>query len=141
MGLLNKRTQPVSGSFVFNAAQIAALIAAIQGGGAGILAVAGDVHEPAADTAAIVTYSGTAGVSHVISGIAFGYDIDPIGGLLTVTANAVVVFTIPVTKSGAGFIPFTPPKKSGVAHALVVTLAAGGAGCTGKVSVLGHWTE
>jgi len=162
MGLLNKRTQPVTGAMSISDAQINAIIAAIQAGvtnqlvtlataqlnsllagmalkPTGALVAAADVHAPASNTAAVVAYTGLAGVAHVISGIAFGYDTDPTGGLLTITSGGATVFSVPITKSGAGFIPFTPPKLSAVAADLTITLAAGGAGCTGKVSVLGHW--
>ena len=103
----------------------------------------GDVHAPAANTAAVVTYTAAgAGVSHALSGIAWSYSADPTGGNLKVEDGAGnVVFSLDITKGGPGFIPFPQPKKGSANTALVLTLAAGGSGISGKLSVLGHWTE
>lgn len=103
----------------------------------------GDVHAPAANTAAVVTYGATGGLKHVITGIAWSYvGGDPTGGNLQITDNGAVVFTMDVSDAGAGIITFPRPKASAVVNtAMVITLAAGGAGVTGKLSVLGHWTE
>ena len=46
-------------------------------------------------------------------------------------------FNIDITNKGPGFIPFTP-EMAPVNTALYVTLAAGGAGISGKVNVMGH---
>jgi hypothetical protein len=105
---------------------------------------AADVHAPAANTAAVVTYEAVAALHHVISGIAWSYAGSGTltGGNLKVEDGAgTTVFSIDITSLGAGFIPFIPPKRGTVNTAMVVTLAAGGADVTGKVSVLGHWTE
>lgn len=102
-----------------------------------------DVHEPAANTAAVVTYAaGGAGVSHVIGGIAWSYSAAPTGGNLKITDDGATVFSIDITTAGAGVITLPRPKKNAVANkALVVTLAAGGSGVTGKLSITSHWTE
>jgi len=100
-----------------------------------------DVHAPAANTAAVVTYTGAAGSSHVIAGIAWSYDGAPTGGNLLVEDDSDTVLSLDVTAAGPGFIPFSVPKRATAGNDLVVTLAAGGAGVTGKVSVLAHWTE
>ena len=103
----------------------------------------GDVHAPAANTVAVVSYAAAgAFLAHVLSGIAWSYSADPSGGNLKVEDGAGnVVFSLDITKGGPGFIQFPQPKKGSANTALVVTLAAGGAGISGKVSVLGHWTE
>jgi hypothetical protein len=105
-------------------------------------AAAGDVHAPSANTAAVVTYSAVSTARHAISGIAWSYSAAPTGGNLQVEdGSGTTVFSMDITAAGAGFIPFDPPKKGSLNTALIVTLAAGGGGISGKVSVLGHWTE
>ena len=104
-----------------------------------VLVAAADSHAPADNTAAIVTYTGIASTSHVISGIAWSYDADPTGGSLIITDNGAVVFTVFITKGGPGVFVFPIPKKADVAHALVITLAAGGGTVQGTVSILNHW--
>ncbi len=104
---------------------------------------AGDAHAPSANTAAVVTYTaGGAGWSHVISGVAWSYSGTPTGGNLKIEdGSGVTVFTMDITVAGAGFIPFNPPKKGTANTAMIITLAAGGAGVSGKVSITGHWKE
>lgn len=105
---------------------------------------AADVHAPAANTAAVVTYAAVPGLKHVISGIAWSYGVaDPVGGNLTVEDVAGnVVFTIDITTRGAGIIEFPKPKRSAAVNtAMKVTLAAGGGTSVAKVSVLNHWLE
>jgi len=103
-----------------------------------------DVHAPAVNTAAVVTYAQSANVKHVITGIAWSYAGGiPSGGNLKVEdVSGTTVFTMDITDKGAGFIMFPKPKKSAAVNtAMIITLAAGGAGVTGKVSVANHWTE
>lgn len=106
-------------------------------------AAAADVHAPAVNTAAVVTYAASAGQAHVIGGIAWSYNAAPTGGNLKVEdVSGTTVFSIDITSAGPGFIPFARPKRSAAQNtALIVTLAAAGAAVTGKVSVLSHWTE
>ena len=105
-----------------------------------------DVHEPAAATAAVLTYAAVAGVAHVLSGIAWSYDNDPTGGSLKVENGAgTTVFSVSITKGGPGFIPFNPPLRSSINTALVITLASGGGvppdGRVGTVTVTLDWKE
>jgi hypothetical protein len=106
-------------------------------------AAAADVHTPAANTAAILTYAAAgAGVSHCLSGLAWSYNADPTGGNLKVEDGAGnVVFSLDITSKGPGFVAFPQPKKGTANTAMIVTLAAGGASVTGKVDALNHWTE
>lgn len=108
-----------------------------------VAASTGDVHAPGANTAAVVTYAAAgAGVAHVISGVAWSYDLDPTGGSLKVEdGSGSTVFQVAVTSKGPGFFVFPQPKKGSADTALIITLAAGGSGVTGKVSALNHWTE
>lgn len=95
----------------------------------------------AADTDAVITLAAAgAGVSHVIRGIAWGYSEAPTGGSLTIEDGAAnVVFSIPITGAGAGFVPVFG---KGTANTdLIVTLAAGDGTCVGSVNVLEAWTE
>ena len=108
-----------------------------------IKGASGDVHEPAANTAAIVTYAAVAGVKHIITGIAWSYAGGiPSGSLKVEDVSGTTVFVMGITEEGAGVITFPRPKKAAAVNtAMIVTLAAAGAAVTGKVSVLNHWTE
>lgn len=108
-----------------------------------VAAAASDVHAPAVNTAAVVTYAAAgAGIAHAISGIAYSYSAAPTGGNLKVEDGAgVTVFSLDITAAGPDVVYFDPPKKGAANTAMIVTLAAGGAGVTGKVSVLSHWTQ
>lgn len=97
-----------------------------------------NVHAPASNTAAVVTYPAVSGQAYKFSnGVAWSYDASPTGGLLTITVGGSTVFSMSITSAGAGFIPFNDPLWSGKNEAVVFTLAAGGSGVTGKLSVLG----
>ena len=102
-----------------------------------------DVSAPASNTAAVVTYNAAgANISHLIGGIAWSYNAAPTGGNLKVEdGSGTTVFSMDITAAGAGFIPFTPPKKGSTNTAMIITLAAGGASVTGKVSIHNHWAE
>ena len=108
-----------------------------------VAAASGDVHEPAANTAAVVTYAASSGLKHVITGIAWSYTGGiPSGSLKVEDVSGTTVFVMGITEEGAGIITFPKPKKAAAANtAMIVTLAAGGSGVTGKVSVLNYWTE
>jgi len=97
-----------------------------------------DQRAPASNTAAVITYAGIPDSSHVISGVSWSYDDDPTGGQLTITMNGVTVYIIDEPVKGPGFIPFLPNKRFNKGTTVVITLAAGGAGVTGKLNVLGH---
>ena len=103
-----------------------------------VLASNGNVNQPAVNTAAQIIYQSIAGVPQVIAGVAWGYDGDPTGGSLTIDDGTDTLFYVPITKGGPGYFQFNPPMRSGVAG-FRITLAAGGAGITGSLSVLGHW--
>lgn len=101
-----------------------------------------DVNAPAANTAAVVTYSASASAKHVINGIAWSYSANPTGGNLKVEdVSGTTVFSMDITTGGAGVVYFDPPKRGAAVNtAMIITLAAGGASVSGKVSVLAHWT-
>jgi hypothetical protein len=107
-----------------------------------IPASSSDVHAPAANTAAVVTYAAVSDRRHGLSGIAWSYSAAPTNGNLKVEdGSGTTVFSMDITAAGPGVVYFTPPKLGSLNTALIVTLAAGGASVSGKVSVLGHWKE
>jgi hypothetical protein len=108
-----------------------------------IAASTNDTNAPAANTNAVITYSAAgAGQVHVLSGVAWSYTGGTPAGLLKVEDGAGnVVFQLDLAAAGTGQVNFLPPKKGSANTALVITLTAGGAGITGKVNALGHWTE
>jgi hypothetical protein len=111
---------------------------------AAVACAAADVHAPAANTAAVVTYAGVAALRHVITGLVWSYAGGiPVGGNLKVDDVAgTTVFTMDIDESGPGIIVFPKPKRSAAVNtAIIITLTAGGAGVTGKVSILNHWME
>lgn len=98
-------------------------------------------HQPVANTQGIINLAAAPGVRHAIRGVAWSYDAAPTGGRLTIVTNAVAVFEIDITAGGPGFIPFSPALASVRGMALTITLAAGGAGITGRLNVIGYWQE
>jgi len=102
---------------------------------------ANDVSAPAANTAAIVTYSGVVGKRHVVTGVAWSYSNDPTGGKVIITDGIDTIFDITITSAGAGFIPFPGPKRGSLNTSMVITLPAVGSGISGKLSILNHWEE
>lgn len=111
--------------------------------GRSIPASSADVHAPAANTAAVVTYAAsTTGASHVITGVVVSYNAAPTGGNLKIEdGSGVVVFTTDIAAAGVFTFVFDNPKRGTSNTALIITLAAGGASATGKVSVLTHYSE
>lgn len=99
----------------------------------------GDVSNPAANVAAIVTYAAMVGRTHCIQGIYFAYDDTPAASLLQVVAGGRVLFSCYITWHGMGFLPLT--KKGLPGEAMVITLPAGGVGISGSLSIGNHWTE
>lgn len=108
---------------------------------ASVLADTDDVHEPAANTDAVITYAAVGGMQHVIGGIGWSYSAGPgLDDTITVEDGAGnIVFRQYVTAGGPGSIFFDPAKRGSTGRAMIVTLTAAGAGVTGKVSILNHW--
>ena len=92
------------------------------------------LHAPAANTAAVITLAASPGFHHVIHAIQWSYSgTAPTTGRLTIAVNAVTKWDVDVTALGPGGFQVTI---AGAANqAVVVTLAAGGAGATGKVNI------
>lgn len=107
-----------------------------------VVSAAGDIHLPASNTAAVVTYAADSAAAHIISGVVWSYSADPTGGNLKIeNGSGTTVFSMDISSGGAGFIPFAPFKKGSLNTAMIITLAAGGSGITGKLSIPNHWTE
>jgi len=102
-----------------------------------------DVHAPAANTAAVVTYAAsTTGGAHIINGIGYSYSAAPTGGNLKVEdGSGNTVLSLDITEAGTRFIPFQNAVKGSVNTALIITLSAGGGSVVGKLSVLGHYVD
>jgi hypothetical protein len=100
--------------------------------------LAADLHAPADNTSAVVTYAAATGKKHYLYDIFWSYDTDLTAvGTLAVTDDGTTVFgPLSITKSGPGFLHFDPPMVSSVANkALVVTLTTGGTLVQGVLSV------
>jgi hypothetical protein len=109
-----------------------------------VVGAAADVHAPAANTAAIVTYTASATKKHVITGIAWSYSGGlPIGGNIKIEdVSGTTIFSLDITEQGPGSFEFPRPKISAAVNtAMIITLAAGGVGVTGKLSITNHWLE
>lgn len=96
---------------------------------------AGNRSAPAANTAAVITFAAAAGQRHHLVSVAWSYSAAPTGGRLTVEDGAgVFVFDVDITAAGPGSKDFLWPIRGEVNTAMVVTLAAGGAGVSGKLN-------
>jgi hypothetical protein len=108
-------------------------------------AAAANVHVPGAvNTAAIVTYAAVAGQRHYIKGVAWSYDTAPAAlSTLIITDGGAIVFHQYISAAGPGFQELAGEKgmRCTANSIVVVTLLAGGAACTGSVSVKGHLVE
>lgn len=91
---------------------------------------------PAANTAAVVTIAAVAGQRHRITGLGYSYSASPTGGNLLITDGGTTIVDIDVTSSWEVWAMLPPGGiECGTNSAVVVTLAAGGAGISGKVNV------
>jgi hypothetical protein len=101
-----------------------------------------DVSTPAAEAAAVITYAAPGALkSNVLAAIYWSYSAAPTGGNIKVEDGAGnTIFNLDITSAGPGFLPFNPPKKGTYNAAMIITLAAGGSGVTGKLS-LSHWVQ
>lgn len=96
---------------------------------------------PASNTACVVTLTGAVtDICLLVKQVIFSYDGSPTGGLLTVTVGGTTVLTQSITASGIGPVDIggiVSPRvaSTGVPATVVITLAAGGAGVTGYLTV------
>lgn len=95
------------------------------------------VSAPAVNTAAVVTLPALASLKHEIDGINWSYaGGNPTNGNLVVRIGGVVELNLDITAQGADSIPLY--RMSNDNESVVVTLAAGGGGVTGRVSIAKH---
>lgn len=93
------------------------------------------VHEPAANAAATITLTGVANRRWVVATLGWSYDAAPTGGSLKIEApSGTTEWVQSVTAAGPG--TFNPLYVAPANTDVVLTLAAGGAGISGKVSVI-----
>jgi hypothetical protein len=112
----------------------------VASGGAVTPGAAADNATAAANTAVVVTYAATPGVSHIIDEIHLGYSAAPVGGTIQVADGATVIYgPLPVTAAGLAFLPVR--KRGGAGAAMTITLSAGGSGVVGYLAIVGHRTE
>jgi hypothetical protein len=100
-----------------------------------------DVHAPSSNTAAVLTYSAVSDRRHVLDSVQWSYSGSPTSGNLKVEDGAgTTVYSVDVTAAGPGFFNFEPALAGRANTAMIVTLAAGGSGVSGKVNA-GHRLE
>lgn len=102
----------------------------------------GDSAHPASNTAAAVTYAALPGFFHVLGQIFGSLDVAPAAGvnLKVEDVSGTTVFSIDLSAAGPFSFTFSPAKQAQAQNtAMIVTLAAGGSGVTGKLNCT-HWT-
>ena len=106
------------------------------------LASTGDYTISNLNSEALLIYQIDSLFSHVVGGIHWSYDGDPVGtGILQVRDSGNIVFNTYITNKGPGFFPFDPPKRGNVGNPMLLSLSAGGSGIKGTVGALSHWIE
>ena len=107
------------------------------------IAFSGDSVNPgAANTAAVITYGQQYGQYHVLGGVAWSYTDTLSNGRLTIQdGSGNYIFDQYITTCGPGFFPFKPLLRGTEDTTMIITLAAGGAGCTGTLNTTMHWVE
>ena len=91
--------------------------------------------QSSANTLAEITYAAGENVVHTIYAIYYGYAGGTTSGGIVILVDAVVKLRVPVTATGAGFLPF-PPVSFNRGAAVVVRIEAGGASVVGDLNVL-----
>ena len=86
------------------------------------------------NTAVTITLSATSGQRHYLGGILWSYSADPTGGRLTSTGLDGDELDLDIPIGGPGPVGL-PPLQGSVGTEVTVTLAAGGSGIAGKLSV------
>lgn len=92
-------------------------------------------HYPAINTAAVVTIAAGADDRWVLDRIWYSYDTTPTGGSLVVSFGGVTKLSLAIPAAGEGELLLDGFHNLTKNEAVVVTLASGGAGAIGKLTV------
>jgi hypothetical protein len=102
-----------------------------------VKATSSDKATAAANTAVVLTYAALTGFQHVIKWLVVSYSATPTGGNLTIEDGAgTTVFDSHIPTAGPHVVELGEGLMGSEGTALIVTLAAGGAGIVGKVNGL-----
>ena len=94
-------------------------------------------HYPAANTAAVITIAASSEQYWALDWAMWSYSEEPTAGRLTVAIGGTTYLDIDITSAGPGPLRFDPPVYNPAftkGEAMVITLAAGGGTCVGKLS-------
>lgn len=93
----------------------------------------------ATNTAAVVTIPADLNVGNIITQILFSYSGLPTSGTVDIKEESTIIWgRHHITAAGVQQIDFHPPLLGTTNKALTITLAAGGAGISGTLSVNGY---
>ncbi len=92
-------------------------------------------HAPSANTAAVVTLAAVSDVSRLIDQVIYSYSDLPVGGRLTISDGGETILDVDTDMSGPAALPLHKPIRTLENSTVIVTLAAGGAGVSGKINV------
>ena len=96
-------------------------------------------HAPNSNTAAVISVPAALVNRPTIAKVWGGYNTTPTGGSLTIemtVGGTTVTLAAPVVEAGLFNVDFVPPIQGDLNSALTITLAAGGAGVSGKINAL-----
>ena len=93
---------------------------------------------PAANTAATMRFDPEAERRHLIGGVCWSYSAAPAGGRLTIGDGQRNAVDVDIIAGGPGSLLFNPPLVFPINAPVILTLAAGGAGITGKVAPISY---
>lgn len=104
-----------------------------------MMGLAAHVNAPAVNTAAVVTLAAAGvGIQNVLHSIHWGFSAAPAAGttLIVEDGAGTTIFTTYISAAGPGFEQFIKGGRAGTANtAMIVTLAAGGAGVSGSLTL------
>lgn len=91
----------------------------------------------APNTPVVLTFPADPRTVHRLDEINWSYSADPTAGSITIADSSGTIWQLDVTSGGPGFLPFDPHALNAVpGSALIITLAAGGAGVVGKLNAI-----
>lgn len=102
--------------------------------GSGDTSTTGDTNVPSAATAAVLSYSASAGVAHGVFDITWSYSAAPTGGRLTMADGSDTILDIDITSAGPGQVRFDKGRRGHSGRAMTITLASGAGAVVGKLN-------